>query len=226
MQNTFSRTLARMPAKPHKQSLRGLPTRSERSFLELNYTESRTQRSGSTVLHNFSALTRAVDMARRPKLSDLTRREQRTVQILLAEDSLGDVVLVRKALEAINIPFELRVVSDGEELLNYLVNALELDGQNSLPFPDVVLIDLNMPKLDGFKALELISQQEACSQLPLVVISSSSASEDVSLAYELGADGFIDKTLGPAGFIEQLKFIEHYWSREGKVIYPGSTSRH
>lgn len=165
-------------------------------------------------------------MARRQKNSDLTTREQRKVQILLAEDSLGDVVLVRKGLEAINIPFELTVVSHGEELLSYLVNALELDGQNSLPFPDVVLIDLNMPKLDGFKALELISQQEACSQLPLVVISSSSASEDVSLAYELGADGFIDKTLGPAGFIEQLKFIEHYWSREGKVIYPGSTARH
>jgi hypothetical protein len=104
-------------------------------------------------------------MARRRKNSDPTRREQRKVQILLAEDSLGDVVLVRKALEAIDIPFELSVVSHGEELLNYLVNALELDG-------------------------------------------------------------FIDKTLGPAGFIEQLKFIEHYWSREGKVIYPGSKARH
>ena len=84
-------------------------------------------------------------MARRQKNSDLTTREQRKVQILLAEDSLGDVVLVRKGLEAINIPFELTVVSHGEELLSYLVNALELDGQNSLPFPDVVLIDLNMP---------------------------------------------------------------------------------
>lgn len=165
-------------------------------------------------------------MASRPKHPDLTTREQRTVQILLAEDSLGDAVLVRKALEAIHIPFELTVVSDGEELLRYLVNALELDGENSLPFPDVVLIDLNMPRLDGFKAMELISQQEACSQLPLIVISSSSAPEDVSLAYELGADGFIDKNLGPTGLIEQLKFIEHYWSREGKNIYPGSTSRH
>lgn len=215
-----------MPAKPQKLLAKGRKSRPERSFSELNYTEWRTQQSDSTLLHTFSALTRAVAMAPKLKHSELTEREQRTVQILLAEDSLGDAVLVRKALQTINIPFELTVVSDGEELLSYLVNALELDGQNSLPFPDVVLIDLNMPKLDGFKALELISQQEACSQLPLVVISSSSAPEDVNLAYELGADGFIDKNVGPAGLIEQLKFIEHYWSRGGKNIFPGSTSRH
>ncbi|MBB3048658.1 CheY-like chemotaxis protein [Litorivivens lipolytica] len=157
---------------------------------------------------------------------DPTRRQRRPVQILLAEDSLGDVVLVRKALEAIEVPFELTVVSHGEALLSHLVDALKLDGKNSLPFPDLVLIDLNMPRLDGFKALELISQQEACRQLPLVVISSSSNPEDVTLAYELGADGFIDKALGPAGFIEQLKFIEHYWSREGLIINPGPQSRH
>ena len=201
------------------------PTGSQRSFSGLNYTESRQQRSGSGVLHLISDSTRAVDMASR-QLPDPTTRTPRPVQILLAEDSLGDVVLVRKALEAIDVPFELTVVSHGEELLNYLVDALKLDGENSLPFPDLVLIDLNMPKLDGFKALELISQQEACSQLPLVVISSSSTPDDVCLAYELGADGFIDKAQGPAGFIEQLKFIEHYWSREGLIINPGSTSRH
>lgn len=203
----------------------GAPQRLRRSFSGLNYTEAKQQRPDSGVLHWIPASARAVDMAP-GQPSDSTRHHRRPVQILLAEDSLGDVVLVRKALEAIDIPFELTVVSHGEALLSHLVDALKLDGDNSLPFPDLVLIDLNMPRLDGFKALELISQQDVCSHLPLVVISSSSNPDDVTLAYELGADGFIDKAVGPAGFIEQLKFIEHYWSREGLLINPGNSSRH
>lgn len=149
------------------------------------------------------------------------------VQILLAEDCLGDVILVRRGLEALSIPFELSVVENGEQLLEFLVDALQLDErERTVPIPDLVLIDLNMPKLDGFKALELIAQRADCKNVPLVVISSSSNPEDVRLAYDLGAHGYIDKGLGPAAFIERLQFLEHYWQREGLLISAGSQAKH
>lgn len=164
-------------------------------------------------------------MASESSTTKMTAR--RPVQILLAEDSMGDVILVRRGLEALGIPFELSVVEDGEQLLSYLVNALELDGgKSSVPTPDLVLIDLNMPKLDGFKALELIAQKEGCRELPLVVISSSSNADDVRLAYDLGAHGYIDKALGPAAFIERLQFLEHYWQRQGLLLSTGSRAKH
>ncbi|WP_372781603.1 response regulator [Litorivivens sp.] len=164
-------------------------------------------------------------MASKRSLTNAPSR--RPVQILLAEDCLGDVILVRRGLEKLNIPFELSVVDDGEQLLNYLVDALRLEGcKQTVPTPDLVLIDLNMPKLDGFKALELIAQKENYKELPLVVVSSSANPEDIRLAYELGAHGYIDKALGPAAFIERLQFLEHYWRREGLLIAAGSKSRH
>lgn len=152
---------------------------------------------------------------------------ERSVQILLAEDCLGDVVLVRKALESIQVPTRLTVVEDGEQLLHYLVNALKLeDPESDLPFPDVVLVDLNMPKLDGFKALELIAEQNGCRHLPLVVISSTANPDDRRLAKALGADGFIDKALGPEAIIQQLQFIERLWLEPATMMARPSPRHH
>lgn len=163
----------------------------------------------------------------RKRTAHSSRSLQRSIQILLAEDCLGDVVLVRKALESMQVPTELTVVEDGEQLLQYLVDALKLENQRSLlPFPDVVLVDLNMPGLDGFKALELISEQDGCRNLPLVVISSTSKPDDRRLAKALGADGFIDKTLGPEEFIQQLQFIERLWLAPGTVAHQPSRRHH
>lgn len=184
---------------------------------------------------NYTKHYRAAVFARRTvrkesmasKSSSTKMIARRPVQILLAEDSMGDVILVRRGLEALAIPFELSVVENGEQLLDYLVNALQLDGEEpSVPVPDLVLIDLNMPKLDGFKALELIAQKDGCKDLPLVVISSSANADDVRLAYDLGAHGYIDKGLGPAAFIERLHFLEHYWQRQGLLISAGSHVKH
>lgn len=151
---------------------------------------------------------------------------RRAIQILLAEDCIGDVALVRKALESILVPTELTVVEDGERLLQYLVETLNLeDGHSALPPPDVVLLDMNMPKLDGFKALELISEWDGSHSLPLVVISSTSNPDDRRLACELGADGFIDKTLGPNEFIQQLRFIER-WVEPAALVDSPSPRRH
>ena len=151
----------------------------------------------------------------------------RSIQILLAEDCLGDVALVRKALATMQVPTELTVVEDGEQLLHYLVDALRLEKESSLlPVPDVVLVDLNMPKLDGFKALELINEQSSYRHLPLVVISSSSSAADRRLARTLGAHGFIDKAGGPAAFVQQLQFIERIWSGTAAVLSSPSSLRH
>ncbi|MFT5032484.1 MAG: CheY-like chemotaxis protein [Bermanella sp.] len=152
---------------------------------------------------------------------------RRPLQILLAEDCRADVALVRKALASVQVPTELTVVDNGDQLLQYLVDALNLEDQtNALPFPDVVLVDLNMPKLDGFKALELISAQNGGYTLPLVVISSTAKPEDRRLARDLGANGFIDKALGPSEFIQQLQFIERLALTSGTIVSKPSARRH
>ncbi len=167
------------------------------------------------------------DFMPRKSTAPRDRRPQRPIQILLAEDCLGDVALVRKALETVQVATKLTVVEDGDQLLQYLIDALNLENQKTaLPFPDVVLVDLNMPKLDGFKALELISAQNGGQPLPLVVISSTSMPEDRRLARDLGANAFIDKALGPSEFIQQLQFIERLRLEPGTIVSKASARRH
>lgn len=152
---------------------------------------------------------------------------RRPLKILLAEDCIGDVLRIRKALRSMAIPTVLTVVEDGERLLHYLVDALKLEhAESKLAFPDVVLLDLNMPKLDGFKALELIAAQPDCGTLPLAVISSSANPDDVRLAYQLGAHAYIDKRLGKREFVEQLQFLERMWNEGTTLVRNPSDRRH
>ena len=159
--------------------------------------------------------------------ADNLASKRRPLQILLAEDCISDVLRIRKALQSMAIPTVLTVVEDGERLLRYLVDALKLEqAESKLVFPDVVLLDLNMPKLDGFKALELIAAQPSCGALPLVVISSSADPDDVRLAYQLGAHAYIDKGLGRREFVEHLQFLERMWSEGATLVRNPSNRRH
>src|SRR6266480_1683529 len=122
--------------------------------------------------------------------------------ILLVEDSEDDVIIIRRAFEQGAIPNPLAVVRDGEEAVAYLSGEGKYDNRKSYPLPVLVLLDLRLPRMDGFEVLRWIRQQPHFSRVPVVVITVSSAVKDLSLAYQCGANSFMVK---PADFQDVVR---------------------
>ena len=131
--------------------------------------------------------------------------------ILLAEDDPGDQELTRRALEEGKIRNELHIAEDGEETLDYLLRRGKYEDPKSSPCPDLILLDLNMPKLDGRQVLEEIKKHEALRTLTVVVLTTSSRDEDVLRTYDLGVNSFITKPVDMGQFISLVQTIEEYW---------------
>lgn len=112
------------------------------------------------------------------------------LQIVLAEDNNGDVILIREALKEHKVQHELHVVKDGVEAARYIQQA----GQSQdVPCPDILLLDLNLPKKSGHELLELIRAHPCCAKTPVIIVTSSDAERDRKLAAELGATRYFRK---------------------------------
>lgn len=135
----------------------------------------------------------------------------RAARILLVEDDPGDEVLTRRALESGGIPNECRVVRDGEEALAYLKRRGPYCDPRDSPTPDLVLLDLNLPRIDGKTVLREIRADERLSSLIVVVLSTSGSEDDVADAYRLGTNTYIRKPMGAANFMEMIRTLEDYW---------------
>ncbi len=129
--------------------------------------------------------------------------------ILLADDDEDDRLLVREAIAEAGVPGEVRSVPDGAGLLAYLNRAAPY--AEGSPRPGVVLLDLNMPGLDGREALRRIRADPAFSALPVVVLTTSRAPEDVARAYALGANTVITKPTTFAGMVDAMRVVARYW---------------
>ena len=138
----------------------------------------------------------------------MTPDSAQPVEILLAEDNPGDVKLTRKALEQGHILNNLHVVGDGVEALEFL----RQEGEYSdAPRPDLMLLDLNMPKKDGREVLEEIKHDEALRRIPVVVLTSSSAEEDIVQSYDLHANAYLTKPVSYDGFLDIVGSVEDFW---------------
>lgn len=131
--------------------------------------------------------------------------------ILLAEDREDDVLLIRRAFKKANILNPIYVVSDGQEAIAYLEGEGKYANRAEYPLPDLLLLDLKMPRMDGFQVLTWIRQQPGFSALRVVVLTSSEDFGDVNLAYKLGANSFLVKPLEFESFIETAKIVREYW---------------
>jgi chemotaxis family two-component system response regulator Rcp1 len=135
----------------------------------------------------------------------IPQNQNRSVVILLAEDNLTDAFLIQEALKHSKYPIHLGVVHNGEEALHVLHH----EGRNhSLEDPDLLVVDLNLSKINGWKVLEAVKQDPALSRLPVLLVTSSWKKEDEERAHELKADCYLVKPLDTAHFPMLLQAVE------------------
>ena len=131
-----------------------------------------------------------------------------TVEILLVEDNPGDVRLAVEALKDSQVPNNLHVVEDGVEALAFL----HREGEYAdAPRPDLILLDLNLPRKDGREVLANVKADDKLKTIPVVVLTTSEADEDIRKAYDLHANCYITKPTQLDQFIERVKSIEDFW---------------
>ena len=132
----------------------------------------------------------------------------RPVEILLVEDNPGDIRLTKEAMKEAKIINNLNVVEDGVEALAYLRKKGKFKDANR---PDLILLDLNLPKKNGREVLAEIKQDINLKQIPVVILTVSKAEEDVLKTYELHANCFITKPVDMDQFIKVVKSLENFW---------------
>lgn len=132
----------------------------------------------------------------------------RPIEILMVEDSPTDVLITQEALEQAKVRNHLHVVEDGVEAMAFL----RKEGQyTQVPRPDLILLDLNLPRKDGREVLAEIKADASLKTIPVVILTTSKAEEDVLKAYGLHANCYITKPVDFTRFIEVVRAIEHFW---------------
>lgn len=134
-----------------------------------------------------------------------------SIVLLIAEDDPEDRMLTQDALAESRLANELLFVGDGEELLEYLQQRGRYAPPVRAPRPGLILLDLNMPRKDGREALREIKQDPNLRQIPIVVLTSSKAEEDIFRTYDLGVSSFITKPVSFDGLVEVMRTMGRYW---------------
>lgn len=130
--------------------------------------------------------------------------------VLLVEDNPGDVRLVREAFREVGFDADLYVTSDGVEAMAFL-------NEEETPSPDVVLLDLNLPRKDGLDVLADIKGDPARKRLPVLMLTSSTAAEDVQRCYEHHANAYLTKPIDPGEFVRMIESVAEFWTRRVRL---------
>ena len=133
------------------------------------------------------------------------------ITILMADDDPDDCLLAREALAESRLANDLHFVSDGEELMDYMYQRGKYAEPHSAPRPGFILLDLNMPRKDGREALKEIKADPNLRHIPIIVLTTSKANEDIYRSYAQGANSFITKPVTFASLVEVMRTLERYW---------------
>jgi CheY-like chemotaxis protein len=134
-----------------------------------------------------------------------------SVVILLADDDPDDRAFTIRALRQNRLANDVRTVEDGEELMDYLHRRGHYAGEGAAPRPDVILLDLNMPRKDGREALEEIKQDPQLRKIPVVVLTTSEAEQDILQTYDLGVNAFVTKPVTFEGLVNAIRVMSDFW---------------
>lgn len=149
-------------------------------------------------------------------------RHASSIAILMVDDDDDDYLLTQRALKESKILDNLVRVSDGEEMFDYLRHAGEF-ADTDAPLPDVILLDLNMPRMDGREALRQLKLDDKLRHIPVVVFTTSKAEEDIVRSYQLGVSSFITKPVTFDGLKDVMQRLGMYWF--DLVELPNGTNR-
>jgi CheY-like chemotaxis protein len=131
--------------------------------------------------------------------------------VLIAEDSENDLLMLRRAFRQVGITAPVQYVSDGEQAIAYLNGEGKFMRRDEFPVPDLLLLDLKMPRKNGFEVLEWLRKQTSLRRLRVVVLTTSEDLRDVNRAYALGAASFLTKPVNFAEFKETIQAMYNYW---------------
>ncbi len=131
-----------------------------------------------------------------------------SIEILLVEDNPGDVVLMQESFSDGKVKNKLNVVTDGEMALDYVYKR---GAYKEAVSPGIILLDLNLPKVDGREVLQKIKSDSALSRIPIIILSSSEAAKDIQESYDLHANCFISKPVQLDDFMQVIQMIEMFW---------------
>jgi two-component system, chemotaxis family, response regulator Rcp1 len=134
--------------------------------------------------------------------------EVRPIEILLVEDSPGDIRLTQEAFKDAKVHINLHVAFDGTQAMAFLKQESE---HANVPRPDLILLDLNLPKKDGREVLKEIKESSALKSIPVLILTTSEAEADVQRSYQLHANCYITKPVGLDGFLKVVNGIDSFW---------------
>lgn len=149
------------------------------------------------------------------------RDEDRRVVILIVEDDPADRNLIRRAFEDCPDEVELRFAHDGEQAIDYLFRFRPYSSRHHAPRPRLIVLDLNVPRMDGRQIIREIRQDAVLRVIPIVVLTGSDSDEDVLQAYELGANSYFTKPQSMEGYRKVIRMLDTYWLR--RVELPPAT---
>jgi CheY-like chemotaxis protein len=135
----------------------------------------------------------------------------KTAQILLVEDNQMDVVLTLDAFREAKLINKVNVTRDGQEALDYLFGQGKFANRTLFPIPNLILLDLKMPGIDGFEVLRKIKGTDKLKRIPVVILTSSREEGDRALCYDIGANSYLLKPVSFEGFTDVVKKIDDYW---------------
>ena len=148
----------------------------------------------------------------------MNARQETQITVLLVEDDDRDVRLVREAFDELAIETSVRVVSDGDEALETLTDR----GGQPPRLPDLILLDLGLPRTGGLEFLQALSEKPELVRLPVLVLTESATVEDVQVSYERAANAYLTKPTTPDGYAEMVEAIADFWFR--RAVLPTTAS--
>jgi CheY-like chemotaxis protein len=143
------------------------------------------------------------------RVSNATTRKQ--INILMAEDSTDDRMLMKQALQASHLCWHLHMVEDGEQLLDYLYHRHDYKDLTKAPRPELILLDVYLPKLNGMEALQVIKADPTLRRIPIVMMTASKSENDIRRCYELGASSYLTKPMTFELLLEAVNTLGQYW---------------
>ncbi len=138
-------------------------------------------------------------------------KRKNNIIILIADDDSDDRLMIKEALEEIDLSNTIHFVEDGEQLMDYLKRRGSYKDMSDLPLPGLIILDLNMPKKDGREVLSEIKIERGLSMIPVVVFTTSKAEEDILRSYNLGVNSFITKPISFDSLVDIMKTLARYW---------------